>query len=152
MPRPVASRVHKKVTVAGEDSDTGGGDTDLEETPKPAHRTLSKRRVSDVYDASFTSESGRPPLKSVNINDDAAEKRRRRKSAKNVPMDEAGPNTDDARAAAHARQRQQLLSIDQPPTANVPLDVMNSNFEEWMKMATDNVNCSLSSETSTCID
>jgi condensin complex subunit 2 len=32
-----------------------------------------------------------------------------------------------------------LTSAAPPPVINVPLDVMSSNFEEWMKMATDNV-------------
>ncbi|KAI0077719.1 barren [Panus rudis PR-1116 ss-1] len=141
-PRRTGAKIAKVVEY------DSGGDTEPEEvdTPKP-HRTLSKKRVSDVYDASFTSDSGRAPLKSVNINDDAAEKRRRRKSAKIVPMDEnaeAGPSEprplerEDSRTAAQMKQKQQLLSIAQQPEVNVPLDVMNSNFEEWMKMATDN--------------
>lgn len=130
------------------DSDSGG-DTDQEEaTPRP-HRTLSKKRLSDVYDASFTSDSGRPPLKSVNINDDAAEKRRRRKSAKltMAPLDdsEAGPSgegsrdeIDPARPVVPSK-RKQVQTVEEGPRPNVPLDVMASNFEQWMKMATDNV-------------
>lgn len=129
-----------------------GTDTEPEETPKPPLRTMSKKRLSEMQyeeDASFTSESGRVPLKSVNINDDAAEKRRRRRSAKVVTETdnaEAGPSSDrmdeDPRAGENtraARQKQQLLSVAQAPVINVPLDVMNSNYEEWMKMATDNV-------------
>lgn len=144
-------------------SDDDGDDTEPEEdapTPRPVHRTTSKKRLSDVYgpehDESFTSESGRVPLQSVNMNDDMAEKRRRRKSAK-VAMAvqisdsaEAGPSSEGATAApggadapngtiAHSRTKQQLLSVAQAPIINVPLDVMSSNFEEWMKMATDNV-------------
>ena len=113
------------------------------------HRTLSKKRLSDVYDASFSSDSGRLPLKSVNINDDAAEKRRRRKSAKVVPQEnaEAGPSSEanapnteeDSRAVAQARQKQPVLAVAPAPIVDVPLDVMSSKFEEWMKMATDNV-------------
>ncbi|KAI0726709.1 condensin complex subunit 2/barren [Fomitopsis betulina] len=143
-------------------SDDDGDDTEPEEdapTPRPVHRTTSKKRLSDVYgpehDESFTSESGRVPLQSVNMNDDMAEKRRRRKSAK-VAMAvqisdsaEAGPSSEGATAApggadapngtiAHSRTKQQLLSVAQAPIINVPLDVMSSNFEEWMKMATDN--------------
>ena len=147
MPPSVPSRTRIEPNPRSQESDYEGGDKDAEETPKPAHRTLSKRRVSDIYDASFASDSGRVPLKSVNINDDAAEKRRRRKSARIVPSEDqagpsSGPNTDereDQRGPAHARNKQQLLSVDQAPVATVPLDVMNSNFEEWMKMATDNV-------------
>ncbi|KAH9933294.1 condensin complex subunit 2/barren [Fomitopsis serialis] len=140
----------------------GEGDTEPEEdapTPRQMQRTMSKKRLSDVYapdhEDSFTSDSGRAPLQSVNINDDMAEKRRRRKSAK-VAMAasisdtaEAGPSSSSAAAeqggaeastgtTAQARQKQQLLSVAQAPIINVPLDVMSSNFEEWMKMATDN--------------
>lgn len=135
------------------ESDTDG-DTEHEHTPKPPLRTLSKKRFSDTYqpdDGSFSPDTGRVPLKSVNINDDAAEKRRRRKSAKiavEAENAEAGPSSevrgedgtsDNSRVTAQARQKQQLLSIAQAPAVNVPLDVMSSNFEEWMKMATDNV-------------
>ena len=131
------------------DSDSEG-DTDHDEpTPKP-HRTSSKKRVSDVYDASFTSESGRTPLKSVSLNDDAAEKRRRRKSAKisMMPLDdnEAGPSgegsgdveRESARPTVHGKQKQ-LPAVEEAPRIQVSMDVMSSNFEEWMKMATDNV-------------
>ncbi|TFY59146.1 hypothetical protein EVJ58_g5971 [Rhodofomes roseus] len=138
------------------------GDTEPEEdvpTPRPTLRTMSKKRLSDVYvlehEDSFTSDPGRAPLQSVNINDDMAEKRRRRKSAKVATAvqitdsAEAGPSSTGANgehggaegsttAAAQARQKQQLLSVAQAPIINVPLDVMSSNFEEWMKMATDN--------------
>lgn len=143
---PSRARASKKVRVADSDSDN---DTEPDATPKPPNRTLSKKRISDAYDASFTSDNGRAALKGINMNDDAAEKRRRRKSARvPLPEDEAGPSSEgnapeDVRAAAHAKQKQQLLSIAQQPEINVPLDVMNSNFEEWMKMATDNVCLSL---------
>lgn len=124
------------------DSD-GAGDTENDDEPTPKPQRSSRKRLSEAaFDPSFTTDSSRAPLKSVNINDDAAEKRRRRKSARPpVPLDdnEAGPSTEDTRAAAHARQTQQLLSVAEAPAIDVPLDVMNSNFEEWMKMATDNV-------------
>lgn len=138
-----------------------GGDTEpeqLEATPR-ARRTMTKRRLSEYAgeadaDASFGSDGGaRQPLKAVNMNDDAAEKRRRRKSTKislpNLNDDEdppqAGPSNEGADAqGADApegprRPLQRLQSVAQIPAINVPLDVMSSNFEEWMKMATDNV-------------
>ncbi|OSX64218.1 hypothetical protein POSPLADRAFT_1179866 [Postia placenta MAD-698-R-SB12] len=153
-----STRPSRATARTANDAYSDGGDTDPEqETPRPTHRTMSKKRLSDVYgvdhDDSFTSESGRAPLKSVNINDDAAEKRRRRKSAKTavsmvlVDGDQAGPSSEGGQgegppegssAAAQARQKQQLLSVAQAPVIDVPLDVMSSNFEEWMKMATDN--------------
>jgi condensin complex subunit 2 len=134
---------------AGDESDDGTE----QDTPRPQRHGL-KKRLSEVYnpdaDASFGSDPGRVPLRSVNINDDAAEKRRRRKSTKVIlPVNaQAGPSSEgaegdlaDTTRAAKQRQ-QQLNSVAPPPAINVPLDVMSSNFEEWMKMATDNV-CSI---------
>ncbi|EJF64153.1 barren [Dichomitus squalens LYAD-421 SS1] len=143
-----------------------GGDTEREQTPRPhTARNFSKKRLSERFDpdgsfnlddATNGTSKARPPLKSVNINDDVAEKRRRRKSAKVVlPLDpddepEAGPsnsaNSHDAtdgaaegsRAANLAKQKSQLLNVPQVPVINVPIDVMTSNFDQWMKMATDN--------------
>lgn len=147
------------------DSDSGG-DTEREHTPKPNARTLSKKRLSErLYepdaDASFSLDvapggATRPPLKSVNINDDVAEKRRRRKSAKvTIHLDddnaEAGPSngantaegaegaTEGTRTTTLGRTKSQLLNVPQAPVINVPMDVMTSNFDQWMKMATDNV-------------
>ncbi|KAI0644168.1 condensin complex subunit 2/barren [Trametes meyenii] len=139
-----------------------GGDTEREHTPKPQARTMSKKRLSErAYDPdgdgsfSLDTSNGRPPLKSVNINDDAAEKRRRRKSARvTLPLEddnaEAGPsnaaNTAEAaegaaegsRTTALGRQKSTLLNVPQAPVIDVPMDVMTSNFDQWMKMATDN--------------
>lgn len=140
------SRVSKQSRQAENATDTED-DTEPETPKPPLHRSLSKKRLSDVYDASFTSDSGRVPLKSVNINDDAAEKRRRRKSAKIIlpenaeagPSDMSNPDDKEDRAMAQGRQKQQHLSVAQAPILDVPLDVVSSKFEEWMKMATDNV-------------
>jgi condensin complex subunit 2 len=102
------------------------------DTPKAVRRAL-KKHTNDVYndpDASF--DEDRAPLRPVNINDDVAEKRRRRKSIKLVSQPEDLPEL--------AKSKGRLLtSAAPPPVINVPLDVMSSNFEEWMKMATDNV-------------
>jgi len=71
-----------------------------------------------------------------------------RKSAKVAVADDSEPSSSrpgaDSQVAegsrtAQARQKQQLMSVVETPIVNVPLDVMNSNFEEWMKMAMDNV-------------
>ncbi|KZT09955.1 barren [Laetiporus sulphureus 93-53] len=145
--RPSRSE-HTAVTNDGSDTDPD------EDTSVADRRTASKKRISDVFtldrDESFSSDTGRVPLRSVNINDDMAEKRRRRKSAKVTAMgpedSQAGPsevNNEEQGGAgpsgtAAARQKQQLLAVAQAPLINVPIDVMNSNFEEWMKMATDN--------------
>jgi condensin complex subunit 2 len=125
-------------------------DTDSEPaTPKP-HKQHLRKRLSEAYnlenDTSFTSDSGRPQ-RPVNINDDAAEKRRRRKSTKITVVENAmaGPSsdgnmdTDALETSRTAKQKHQLKSVAPPPVITVSKDVMSSNFEEWMKMATDNV-------------
>lgn len=136
-----------------EDADLFANNTESEsehEAPR-THKQGVKKRLSEVYnpenDASFTSDSGRAVQRSVNINDDAAEKRRRRKSTKITVIENAtaGPSSegnmdpDTPETSRTAKQKQQLKSVAQPPVINVPKDVMSSNFEEWMKMATDNV-------------
>ncbi|KAI0820368.1 barren [Trametes gibbosa] len=160
-PRP-ARNDNPRSSYADSDS---GGDTEREHTPKPNARTLSKKRLSERIhdpdpDRSFAQDvpsggGARPPLKSVNINDDVAEKRRRRKSAKVTTVHpealhaEAGPSnipyTADGEGASEAtrtttlgRSKSQLLNVPQAPVINVPMDVMTSNFDQWMKMATDN--------------
>ena len=84
------------------------------------------------------------------FNDDEAEKRKRRKSAKllgqQTTMFDGLTDSGPAVAGLNAgKQPVQLNSvIPAAPIINVPRDVMNSNFEEWMKMATDNVSiCTL---------
>lgn len=144
-------RARKQPLYADEDDDSGG-DTEIEETPKTSRLNHSKRRFTELQldkDPSFVADSGRVPLKPVNMNDDEAEKRKRRKSAKVLYADnaEAGPSSegiagavDGIAPAAVAKQKQaQLASVAETPVINVPFDVMSSNFEEWMKMATDNV-------------
>jgi len=129
----------------------GGSDsdgTDVESTPKPKRQGLKKRL--SVYNpdnnASFSVEHGRLPLKSVNINDDGAERRRRRKSYK-FESSQLGPSSETQgneqepglNDTPRAARQKRLASVAPPEMVNVPLDVMSSNFEEWMKMATDNV-------------
>ncbi|KAI0741530.1 barren [Daedaleopsis nitida] len=114
-------------------------------------RRISERLDSDgsfSLDNSPTNASkARPPLKNVNINDDVAEKRRRRKSAKiALPLDpdeesEAGPSSGPHAAEAEPAPeapRGGNLAKQKTPNINVSIDVMTSNFDQWMKMATDN--------------
>ena len=130
----------------GSDSD---GDTEPEDgqpTPK-ARRTHSKKRLSDVHDTSFTLDSSRS-RKSLGANDDAAEKRKRRQSARVVlpePEAEAGPSNeangeerDASRVTMLAKQKNQLATVERTPLA-VPRDQQFANFEEWMKLNTDGV-------------
>ncbi|KXN87652.1 Condensin complex subunit 2 [Leucoagaricus sp. SymC.cos] len=135
-----------------EDEPAHGGDTDREseqETPRP-QKTSLKKRLSEVHhdpDGSFTNgDPSRVPLKSVNLNDDAAEKRRRRKSTKLTVIDDLamggapGENAVDQENSEPrpSRQKQQINIL--PPLAdmNISPEIMHSNFEEWMKMASDN--------------
>ncbi len=133
-------------------ADGSSSESDNEQTPRQRGKShANRKRISETQDRSYTEDAnpGRAPLKAVNINDDSAEKRRRRKSAKNHAIDnsEAGPSnngrqddTEDASAHAHSRHKQALKSIIvETPTIDVPLDVRSSNYEEWMKMAMDNV-------------
>lgn len=163
MARSARPRTHQPL-YADSDSDGGENDfdaSDLEATPKakqqPNGKGKGKKRVSDVYQpaepGSSPSGNHRVPFKTVNINDDEAEKRKRRKSAKLAqPMllvddaDQANGNAvagsstgETPKGSRFSKHKQQLMAVTETPVVNVPLDVMSSNFEEWMKMATDNV-------------
>ncbi len=94
----------------------------------------------------------------IDLNDDKAEKRKRRKSAKQSVLfndreglnrsksgkdgspeeEEPGalPKTPKVSALARANM---LSAVAQTPVPAVPVDILNSKYEEWMKMATDNV-------------
>ena len=102
-----------------------------QETPR-RQKTHLRKRLSEAQildnDQSLTLDNSQ-----VRINDDAAEKRRRRKSTKHPE----GSLEQEAGGSKTGRQEQ--LNSVAAPEINVSLDVMSSNFEEWMKMATDNV-------------
>ncbi|KLO19285.1 barren [Schizopora paradoxa] len=156
MARPARpQRAQFQQSLYADSDDDESENVDVDATPRPAKtKGKSKKRVSDVFHPSNGDGGSSPhrvPLGTVNINDDEAEKRKRRKSQKiHQPMmviDEAdgapqssqeGGGTDTPRANRHLKQKQQLMSVAETPVINVPLDVMSSNFEEWMKMATDN--------------
>ena len=74
------------------------------------------------------------------FNDDEAEKRKRRKSAKLLGQQTTMfDGLTDSGPGANVNTAQLNSIVPAAPIINVPRDVMNSNFEEWMKMATDNV-------------
>lgn len=153
-PAPRRARNDKRV-----DSDNDESDSEVE-TPRPQKL---RKRVSEAYipdgahpqqqEAGFTVENGqRVPLKSVNINDDEAEKRRRRKSAKMTGLEKnaiAGPSSEgnagatadaDASRAGQSKRQQPLNAVGASQAPPKPSkELMATNFEEWMKMATDNV-------------
>ncbi|KAJ6485890.1 condensin complex subunit 2/barren [Mycena sanguinolenta] len=120
-------------------------DSDDQETPRP--QKTAKKRLSDVHDpsVSFGDSPPRQPLKSRNINDDTAEKRRRRKSTKITIIEnaQAGPSNEpstDAETSRTARQKQPLNSVAAPVVEprGPTVEILSANFDEWMKMATDN--------------
>jgi condensin complex subunit 2 len=117
-----------------DDSDSSA-ETERDTTPLPisgGHR----RRLSEFN----VGDGERTPLQAVNMNDDAAEKRRRRKSQKLTMLaDDDQPAAGPSEPVSAARGLQRLDSVAEVPAIKVPLEVMSSNFEEWMKMATDNV-------------
>ena len=151
-PRPTRSGTRTPITYAG-DSDSESSDPEDTPKPKKTQRPAKKKRLSDFVVADNGSvaagDDAHTPFKPVNINDDAAEKRRRRKSTKRVrpsleDVDATMRSSDGTdgggtpRPGARARANQ-LNAVEDAPIIKVPLDVMSSNFEEWMKMATDNV-------------
>ncbi|TRM65285.1 condensin complex subunit 2/barren [Schizophyllum amplum] len=122
-----------------DDSESG---SERQATPKP-RKSNAKRRMSEYHppDGDSSLNDSRAALKESSMQDDAAERRRRRKSTKiNVlpADDEEDEGRQQAESSRAPRQQRPLRSVPAPTTLNVPLDVMNSNFEQWMKMATDN--------------
>ncbi|KAG8919223.1 hypothetical protein FRC02_001817 [Tulasnella sp. 418] len=142
------------------EGDTEGEDEQLKRVSK------GKRRVRESFIEGNDIAPGPSRTSAIDLNDDTAEKRRRRKSAKQSvaflkPLDEeeqeeakaarerrgleespernatgpSGPRTPKVSALARATQ---LNTVAETPVPAVSLDVMSSNFEEWMKMATDN--------------
>jgi len=137
--RPARTRTQS--TNYGGDSDSE--QSDAEDTPKPK-KGSKKKRISDVFVPGDDEVETRTPLGSMNMNDDAAEKRRRRKSLKLPPPTvdsvESQPADSQGTPRANGNTRPNPLNVvEDAPAVKVPLDVMSSNFEEWMKMATDNV-------------
>jgi condensin complex subunit 2 len=134
--------------------------------PSRGKRRVSSIIPPPEAEASFASSQGgdgheRRPLVAVDINDDREEKKRRRKSAaartfQNFgdaqensfagPSGSKGTSEPDPEDEASTRPKitalaraNQLNAVAHAPMPAVSLDVMSSNFEEWMKMATDNV-------------
>jgi condensin complex subunit 2 len=140
------TRVRTERPPHDEDSDDGYE----QETPRQ-NKIRKRLSESNNPDASFGADSeqgsgsGRPPLHAVNINDDAAEKRRRRRSNRNLlDTSQPGPSSDanmesETGELSRSRNQRPLNSVIPPPEIAVPLAEMASNYEEWMKMATDNV-------------
>ncbi|CAE6482102.1 unnamed protein product [Rhizoctonia solani] len=126
-----------------------------ESSSRPKDLGKNKRRVSVLREAEgHSSRSKSVTMKSgdssdLTENDDLSEKRRRRQSrvaaaliaeeegdgGSSSGVNASGPRTPKKTAVARANM---LNAVDRTPLPAVSLDVMTSNFEEWMKMATDN--------------
>ncbi|KAK8846876.1 hypothetical protein IAR55_005966 [Kwoniella newhampshirensis] len=126
--------------------------------PSPVNRIPSKQKHSS---STSTPTSGSPlqPSRQNNpnipMNDDVAEKAKRRKSAHfgDLGVSDGGKGTGNGKRTVSALAVQQQahhqqqgmgqrkakrLSTVQPDLPVVSMEVMNNNFEEWMKLATDN--------------
>ena len=94
-----------------------------QETPKPQRL---RKRLSEACvpgdDASFGDQTGRPPLrtKSVNINDDAAEKRKRRKSNKLSILENALPGPSSEGMMVSEKDPTETVRTDAPASASAP--------------------------------
>ncbi|KAK4684170.1 condensin complex subunit 2, partial [Tremellales sp. Uapishka_1] len=86
------------------------------------------------------------PSRLNQMNDDAAERANRRKSAHfgpDVAQEKRVGSVLDAQAkalrdSANGKKAKRLSSVQQDPVAQVSREDMNKNFEEWMKLSTDN--------------
>ena len=144
----------------GENSANGAAKASSRPNAKtPSKRTIrtdvgDKENAADGYTPNGAGPSGSGGGKTKSLkrqetagkfNDDEAEKRKRRKSAKLLGqqttmfdgLTDPGPGVNGLNAGERPVQLNSVVPA--APIINVPRDVMNSNFEEWMKMATDNV-------------
>lgn len=105
--------------------------------PLKAHARERKKRQS-LLPSATSSPLGSPlgtSTKQPRFNDDNAERANRRKSA------HFSPAQVQAQQPAKVPIRGKRLSTVTKPTQEpqVSIEVMSNNFEEWMKLATDNV-------------
>ncbi|OCF59011.1 hypothetical protein L486_03509 [Kwoniella mangroviensis CBS 10435] len=139
-------------------------------SPRP--RAISKKLSGSGSGSTTATPSGSPlqPSRTINaprkssslamlMNDDAAEKAKRRKSAHfgelpppaGEPKERPGVGPNGKRTVSAlavqqassggqtmAQRRAKRLSAVEPAQPIVSMEVMNTNFEEWMKLATDN--------------
>jgi condensin complex subunit 2 len=161
------ARTARKPAATASYSDASETESEPDVTPRPRQKAARlKRRVSqynpqDDESQQFNNpgDSFRIPLKP--INDELAEKRdlKRRKSRMSMGIgleggsfvadDEVAPGASQhtngdietqkgSKKTALARANQ-LKSVTAPAPVGAPIEILSSNFEEWMKMATDNV-------------
>ncbi|BEI87204.1 hypothetical protein CcaverHIS002_0705500 [Cutaneotrichosporon cavernicola] len=104
--------------------------------PTPISPSTPLRRKKASFD-----DSPLRPRQMNRLNDDVAERAARRKSA-HFAADVGKENGGSAAASPRSRvvsaqaRRKRLSAV--APIAPISMEVMNTNFEEWMKLATDN--------------
>lgn len=117
-----------------------GEDTEVDEQVISAPRRSMKKRLSEGYtlNKSLNDNDDDRTTRRPAINDDAAEKKRRRKSTRIAVIDEpvAGPSNDGNQSF---RARQQLNSVAPPTLPDIPVGARTAQFEELLKLTTDNV-------------
>ncbi|KAF9258917.1 barren [Marasmius fiardii PR-910] len=137
-----ASRVPQSQPLY-DDSDSNAG-TEQDTPKRKPRRSELRKRLSEAYhpdhDSLMSESGGQAGQKSVEINDDAAEKRRRRKSTRMAapqpaPTSEAVDGQDQGDSSRTVKQKLQLPAIP-PPVFNK--EDMAVTYERWMKIATDN--------------
>ncbi|TIB00128.1 hypothetical protein E3P96_02713 [Wallemia ichthyophaga] len=135
-PRPTKRNKRQDLTAPLNDS----GSPDKSTSNGSRRQSLIRQRKSLLAAAA----TNRRQSISADGDDDAAEKRRRRKSHyldddsnKHSPSHKSKGANVGSRVARHKL----ATTIAPQPAGNAPalsMDVMTTNFEEWMKMATDN--------------
>jgi len=118
-------------------ADESEEDTEEEATPQVARTTSARRRRSEIGDKGHSDEPNLKRSRTI-VNDDAAEKRRRRQSTRvGEPATSGGVDgeggDDTPRAAMHPRPGRQLDIVD------TAVDITPDSVDEWMKMHMDGV-------------
>ncbi|KAL0570802.1 hypothetical protein V5O48_011153 [Marasmius crinis-equi] len=117
------------------DDDGSGTEPD---TPKPRRTGKTvRKRISEAYnpdqDGSFAEDNS-------GVNDDAAEKRRRRKSTRMTVPAKSAEGEEGGAGTSRANANKKLLDLPAvaPVVFNKDAAGMHLEYEQWMKIATEN--------------
>lgn len=131
------SRSRAQSTRALYDEDDSAEETERESTPKPVRSTGLRKRKSEVHGNDSLARS-----KTI-VNNDLAEKRRRRQSTRvgEGTSGEGGEGDVEGLNRNTGRPLQQLDSVapGPAPARAAPLVPQQDNYDEWMKLAMGNV-------------
>lgn len=147
---PAPGPAANKNEAPAQEVDTEPDSNDDSDTPTPKpKRTKPKKRLSEVHGLNRSHSgngSGELAREGTLINDDEREKRRRRKSTKLAAaptltdVNEGETSTQDPQRIQRTKSNAiAAVEAEVLKPINVPKDIMSSNYEEWMKLATDNV-------------